>query len=687
MSSVSVATLQDTQIRHLPRNETQIEALNGTPNPKPLHAEKQGVGESPDRTGAKPETRPAQLTPIQNPQNINENGEANAGANSPRVSPPLAKPGQPENPGQKVWEVEYERGFMKVESTPDQVKQAHDFYEDWVENESKGQKERARRVKGTVFSIMQQREDENGHIQMTQEQWDGFIEALEKDDLLYRSACIWHDKDESETGGPGRLHFHGVVQLKPGVEARRIQQISKLLKIPSSRIEVPEFAWSKGRKITTGRNFAELSFFDLASYLTHETKKAKDDNKYPYPREEVLTNAGFDFNEYLNAGRPKTGQGSSGKKSEEEKLGNELVNKVFYEGMTIKEARNHFDYATVYAPNRRKILNARADYLAEQPPPPFRVNIYIGGEGNAGKDITAEALARELIPGEWIPKKVEPFFTVGGDKVPWEGYDGQECVIIEEARADILIHKFGRDDLFTFLNPFPKTQSVHVKNSSTVLKNWLTIMTGPTDGQTFARQLAGEYVDKYGMKHEAESLKQGYRRIPIIVSVTPESYDVFVDLGRLHGNSHELGTYESVKNIKQDLQRVLKATNGIEDEGERAKAVRALEGKQVALIVEQVKRIIEVSKGEPISAEEVIAQFANSGIGEVMPELELKSEPEVETPKFPNNVWDYPEPPIPFPTEEEIEEVNEKLRLAEIDRLLDRLEELQSEGSQNAEMV
>ena len=648
MSSVSVATLQDTQIRHLSQN------LNPDSNTF-AHPKTGGMG-LPHRLENKPETRTEPKSSIstdsQNPQNINENSGYSAGGTPLGFPPALAKPGQEtrtddHKPGQRVWEVEYGRGFMQVKSTPDQVKQAHDFYENELEKESEDQKKRALNVRGTVFSIMQQREDENGRIQMTQEQWDGLIEALEKDDLLYRSACIWHDKDETEIGELGRLHFHGVVQLKPGVERRRIRQISRLLKVPASRIEVPEFAWSRGRKITTGRNFAELSFFDLVSYLTHETKKAKKDNKYPYPREEVLTNEGFDFNEYLNAGRPDKGSGNK-KKSEADIL----VDKVYHEGMTIKEAKNFFDYATVYnkGDTKARVAQARRDYLEDQPPPPFRLNIYLGGEGDAGKDIIAKEIAYALIPGDWIPGKVEPFFRMGGKNVAFQGYDGEECIIIEEARADILIRKFGRDDLFAFLNPFPGNQAMHIKHSSTVAKNWLTILTGPADGKTFAEQLAGEYTDRDGVKHKAESINQGYRRTPLIVDVKPDSYDIHIDLGRLNKDSDQLGTYEVIKDIHQELQNILTDLKGIEDEIAQAQKHLQWGGEQVAPIVEQAKRLIKTFTGDPITPEEFDAKYRDRGIGKPKPK------PKVEEPK-PEQV----EPPKPELSPEEIVRIEQQL--------------------------
>lgn len=495
------------------------------------------------------------------------------------------------------------RGFLQVASTDDERAEAKDFFDEWTKNENDGQKQHAQ-GRSTVFSLMQYREHPDAGVTlMTQEQWDALLAELERAGVLLSDAAIWHDKDELPDGRPKPLHFHGAVRLIPGAE-KQLRYLSIRSSIPASRWRTPKDAYAEG-KVVKGRLAADISFFDFCQYLVHEDEYSQEVGKYQYPRDEVKAN--FDFSAFLDAGRPAPAKRERRKDSDVDRL----VLRIMGEGLTLREAFASDPLA--YNKGESRMLRARAKWVEHLPQPAHRLNLYLHGPGGVGKDAIARALARQLVPGEWVPGEVEPFFVAGSDNVMFEGYDGEPVVIFEEVRAVDLVMKFGRSGLFSYLNPFPARQRFNIKNASTLPQNVITIMTGPDDYTTFLDGLAGEYTDRNGVKHHSENKDQAYRRFPMIVPVRADEFDLLVNKGFVDG-SNDFREYYAYRGFRQSMREVLRRVKGV-PELERAATQLAIEAAQVAPICEQYVAVVAATMTEAEDPEALVSEFVASGIG------------------------------------------------------------------------
>ena len=497
-----------------------------------------------------------------------------------------------------------------IPSTPDQIAEAKTFFAAWTANETEGQKAHAK-GRSTVFSIMQYREHpDSGVLLWTREQWDELIAALDEAEVLDRHAAIWHDLDKLPDGQAKKLHFHGVIRLRPGHE-KQVRFLAIRASLPASRIRTPRDSYAEG-KVVTGPLAADLAFFDFCAYLVHEDERSQDEGKHQYGRDEVFAN--FDFSGFLDAGRPAKAKNSRKSTTDVDRLAMRIRN----EGLTLDEA----DAADPLAFNKgeSRMKKARAQYLASLPQPPHRLNFYLAGLGGVGKDAIARALARVLVPGDWVPGEKEPFFIAGADNVLFEGYDGEAVVIHEEATAASLISQLGRRNLFRYLNPFPGKTRQNVKNASTLPVNTITIITGPDDYETFLDGLAGQYVGKDGVEHEAENRPQSYRRFPFIIPVSSDSFSLMVNKGFLDDTASFM-EYVTYENFRQNMRQVLRRVKGIEPVELRVETHLAIEAKQVAPIKEQYERVVASIATEGEDADALLAEFAD--LGEPIPNAEV----------------------------------------------------------------
>lgn len=460
---------------------------------------------------------------------------------------------------------------------------------------------------------------ETGQVMVTQTQ----IERALSRSSIKKWAYAWHDRDQFDSqeaeyqrskgrqvraGDLKPRHVHLVIQCE---DSYSIRQMSEWLLIPSARIKTPrELAEDSGVAEYAGRGAREKAFFDFCQYLTHEGSKQQ--GKHQYDRSVVSSN--FDFDSELDAFTASRAKGSSSNMTPADRL----AMRVLGGELTIAEAIAADPLSFSRADGRMRRM--RAQYLTHQPPAPYRINFYLEGPGGIGKDLLSKALARVLVPGDWTPGVREPFFAVGGDNVSWEGYDGEQVVIIEEARAGSLIKKFGRTELFQMLSPFPTKQLFNIKNSSTQLLHTVTILTGPDPYEEFLDGLGGEYVDRFGVAHKSENKAQAYRRFPIIIPVQEGSFSLLVNKGFVNG-TRDFEEYESYGPIRQNLQQIVTRTKGIADDQRRRETHLALEAQQVATIVEQHRRVLSATTSDSEDPVALLEEF--SDLGSPIPRTEL----------------------------------------------------------------
>lgn len=457
-----------------------------------------------------------------------------------------------------------EAGPMVLTSTPEEVAEAKAFFDTWTQNETEGQKKHAK-ARSTVFSIMQYRSHpDTGEILMTEEQWDGLIAVLDEAGVLDRHAGLWHDRDTLPDGSRKPRHFHGVVKLKPGCE-KQVRFIAKRASIPASRIDVPARSSAEG-KVVTGPMAADLAFFDLCLYLTHEDDKSQEAGKHLYPRERVKAN--FDFAAFIDAGRPQKAKRT--KTSEVDVLAMRIQ-----EGeLTLKQALDADALSFNRAPERME--KSRATYLRYAELGSHRTNYYFGGPSGTGKTyaatLFAEALGASLYPEL---SREELVFNVGRKGVEFQQYDGQPIVIWDDFRVGSIVHAFGgtRDAVWAGLDVNPNRSKVFVnrKYGSVRLMNVINIITGVDSYGNFIENLAGNYKDKDGNEHEAEDPIQAYRRMPFVVEVTAETVSFYLNQGFADTGTYR--DYSKFAMMRTSMRNVAETLEAIEDDDEREVAM------------------------------------------------------------------------------------------------------------------
>ena len=80
--------------------------------------------------------------------------------------------------------------------------------------------------------------------------------------------------------------------------------------------------------------------------------------------------------------------------------------------------------------------------------------------------------------------------------------------------------------------------------------------------------MAGEYVDAKKLTHKAEDINQGYRRFPVFMEISKESYDLYASMALTGG---EFAEYRRLATVSASMVKLAK--NQTEDNTQRALGV------------------------------------------------------------------------------------------------------------------
>lgn len=463
---------------------------------------------------------------------------------------------------------------------------------------------------GRVFMITQNLEHPaTGQTLITTEQVE---KALAKKGVKH-FAWVLHDKDVYTAaevaknpalvqGSPKAPHVHVVIQRSSFAS---IAQVARAFGVPPQCVEPKP----------------PSAFLDLVEYLTHENPKQQQAGKHLYDDSEVHASKGWDWRSDLEEHKEKRlekGLSKSLKRRKKEAALNITLGK--------------WDLEDVYSNDPElwsmdgvmKHLKAlRADWLTRQTPPGQVLNFYISGEGGVGKDLLAAALARSL-----NPEAKRPYFSLGGENVSFEHYDGEEIIIWEDFRAYSMLEACRKDRglLFRILGPYRdnfKKIIVNVKGSNTQLLNRVNIVTGPDDYETFLNGLSGEYEvfsreSGQTFRRKSENKSQAYRRFPVIIPVTQGEFSIYLNKGFMEG-TREYFQYEKHEHLRQNLELLSRRCERIKDR-DRAEEIELTVGRQtVAPILEHYPRLTGELL-EPVEPEDVLAEFSTAGQAIVEPE-------------------------------------------------------------------
>lgn len=411
---------------------------------------------------------------------------------------------------------------------------------------------------------------------------------------ITRYAYICHDKDtvteadietgkgaysDADLGKPKGKHWHIVLECEN--TPLPIATVAKWLGIPEQMVEVP-----KGRG----------AFIDCVEYLRHSDIHQTLKGKYEYDASEIK--ASFDWElevEQLVLRKTKY----------EKPLSQEdfIKNEVLYNGLSLQEV--YEKYPTLYQKDMQIFKKLRLEYLSKMvDPPQYRINYYLEGKSGYGKDTMAYSIARALYPGlaEYA------YFEVGSRKVTFDGYDGEPVIIWSEWRAETFLKNFeGYENVLSTIDIIPKkTKREHKKFGDLRLVNAVNIITSTQPYEEFLRNLIPD---------NDPDPTQANRRIPLIIKIRPEDFDIAINSGYL--DKEDYSDYAAWGQVKGSFARLAKRLDA------HAGARKVIESRMTAPILEAhhtVSQGIKPDDFEGLSDDDILALEEFKDYGEMFTE-------------------------------------------------------------------
>ena len=306
--------------------------------------------------------------------------------------------------------------------------------------------------------------------------YDEFWNPSKALDWLNKVACdylaVVHDKDVHNDGSKKNKHYHVVVRLK---DARTLSEIAEKCGIEKQYIEIKN------------------KFKDACAYCFHLTSNARKENKYQYDGTAVIGSKHVSYEEVFQRSVDYD------VKAEREKKIKELLYKygdcLITRGDVMKEisAEDYDKFGLTFRKMREyRIMKVRNREMNV---------IYITGPSGSGKTTLAKYFARLFN---------YDVFVSGSGKDVLDGYDKEECIILDDLRADV----FTKAELFklTDNNTNSSVKSrFHNKDISYCKLMIITSIKAPHDlynwnediqesFKQFARRLNNKYVfiDSFG---------------------------------------------------------------------------------------------------------------------------------------------------------------------------------------------
>ena len=428
------------------------------------------------------------------------------------------------------------------------------------------------KIRKRIFNIVQyERHPKSNELLINEEKIKEALEKFGKCEYAY----VLHDKDKNEDGTEKAKHYHIVIKTE---NTTSIYTVASRFNILPNFIDIPR---------------GTDAFSECVKYLTHEDEKQQKLGKHRYEDEEIKSN--FNFRQLIAEYELR--------KERNEKKAFKNDKTYYFESlrlgyMTLADIEK--EDVNFYYANERNLKYFRSLYLTEKSPMPnLRINFYIFGEGGVGKDSMCRALARSLNPGL---SDNECFYFVGGNKVAFDSYDGQDVIIWSDFRAKEILESFN-DNLgmiYKIFDTHPQKVDLNIKYSKTTLINRYNIINSTQEYTEFLNELSGEVKLGSGLViQEGEDKKQIYRRFPMMIPIRANDFDILVNQGFLGTGSYF--EYNEVKNIVANFGKI----NKIADKEKR----REIEKRVVALPIAKLKEIEESQIGVEFKEEE----FANYG--------------------------------------------------------------------------
>lgn len=347
------------------------------------------------------------------------------------------------------------------------------------------------------------------------------LEYIDKELKPMKYAGILHDKDRNEDDSLKQPHIHVMLQFE---NARSIDNVAKILG------DKPQYIQQWKGDSTNGY-----------SYLIHATTTAQE--QHQYNTSEVVTN--FDYENLMKQAKANMKYILTGK---DELIIKGLLDKLYKDEITKEEIEQQLT-GSQYAKAKTRIESVHQKLMeikAEEWREYLRNNhlsievIWIYGASGVGKT----RLAKDI-----VSKHEEDYFITGSSRDPFQHYQGQTKIILDELRPST----FQYSDLLKMLDPF----NDDVMGASRYFDKPLTantiIITSPYKPKDFYVRLT---EDTRGFDLDIDSFKQLARRLGLVLYLSKEYiqvafYDDKLDNFILEKSSKEPNPY--ITETKDDI--------------------------------------------------------------------------------------------------------------------------------------
>lgn len=317
------------------------------------------------------------------------------------------------------------------------------------------------------------------------------------DDMEYRVsekikpekwAYIVHDKDSDDEGAVIKAHVHLMMRFS---NPRSIDSIAKKLSDEPQRLE----------------NMSKFGNPDSGfAYLVHATENSCE--KYQYNSDDVVAN--FDFSNFIRERKAKSKVKNQGTIKARV---NQVIDEMYAGLITKSEARIKIgnmggSVLAMYDDKLEKAFNAKLKIEAEK----WQENkiknhekkdiYWIFGESGTGKSSLAKKIAYE---------RTDSVFVSGASNDPFQGYEQEEAVILDELRPSV----FEYSDLLRMLDPYSFDATTKARYRNTYLTADTIIITSPFNPILFYKGYKASKTD---------SVNQLLRRISLVIRMTDSAF-------------------------------------------------------------------------------------------------------------------------------------------------------------------
>lgn len=345
---------------------------------------------------------------------------------------------------------------------------------------------------------------------------EAYIIKHHKDKVL-----IWNPKELRNDSKDKAEHIHALLKFEKGAS---LSKIALAVKVEAQYFE----------KLKSGR----YGYENCLAYLVH----AKDETKYQYQPEEVITVKGEDYTSIYHRSMETWIRGRATKKAKETNLSIDWLIEQILEGKITKSNIMLTDkYYAIYGQHKRKINEAletageRKSYrtISELEAGKFKKTIlFINAESGAGKTQFSKKLIT-LFQDIALSFGQAWDFCVTASTNAFDEYNGQEILFLDDVKGDSLTVS----DWLKLLDPYmisPISARYHNKMGSAKV----IIITNTKEPISFFKQSKGSI---------GEDLGQFIRRIDYLIEIK-DSFHLSIPIKRTSpANRFEYSYYDATQ--------------------------------------------------------------------------------------------------------------------------------------------